>query len=175
MNKNNSFFIKNTFLFLIFILCFKNISAQTSNFSDNIKYGGGIGLSFGSNFFSGTLEPSAIYQVNPQFAFGAGLNLTYNSQKDFYKSTIIGGTLTGLYNPIPNIQLSGEYQQLRVNRKYDDDLVLYQDDKYWSPALLLGVGYQTDHVTVGIRYDVLYDDNKSIYATPWAPFIRVYF
>ncbi|WP_434037069.1 alpha-ketoglutarate decarboxylase [Formosa sp. 4Alg 33] len=175
MIKNDLFIIKNVILILIFSLCFKNISAQNSYLSDNIKFGGGIGLSFGNEFFSGTLEPSAIYQVNPQFAFGAGLNFTYNSQKNFYKSTIIGGTLTALFNPIQTIQLSGEYQQLHVNRKYDNDRVLYKDEKYWSPALLLGIGYQTNNVTVGVRYDVLYDDDKSIYATPWAPFIRVYF
>ncbi|WP_235817896.1 alpha-ketoglutarate decarboxylase [Formosa haliotis] len=132
-------------------------------------------MSFGNEFFSGTLEPTALYQFNPQFALGAGINFTYNSQKDFYHSTILGGTLTALYNPISYLQISGEYQQLHVNRNYDNDRVLYQDEKYWAPALLFGIGFQTKNVTVGVRYDVLYDDYKSIYASPWAPFIRVYF
>ena len=167
--------IRNTFLIIVFSLCFKNLHAQNSSFSDNVRFGGGIGLSFGNEFFSGTLEPSAIYQINPIFAVGAGLNFTYNSQKDFYKSTIIGGTLTALVNPFPNIQLSSEFQQLHVNRKYDNDRPLFNDEKYWSPALLLGIGFQTNHVTVGVRYDVLYDDDKSIYGTAWSPFIRVYF
>ncbi|WP_299776812.1 alpha-ketoglutarate decarboxylase [uncultured Formosa sp.] len=175
MYKAHKYFVKSIILISFFSLSFKNIYAQNSSFSENIKFGGGLGLSFGNEFFSGTIEPSAIYQFNSQFALGVGLNFTYNSQKNFYTSTIIGGTLTGLYNPTPNIQLSGEYQQLYVNKKYDNDRILYADRKYWSPALLLGIGYQTNNVTVGVRYDVLYNDNKSIYASPWAPFIRVYF
>ncbi|WP_159021944.1 alpha-ketoglutarate decarboxylase [Formosa sp. L2A11] len=175
MKKSHAYFVKSIILIFIFSLSFKTITAQNATFNEKIKFGGGLGLSFGNEFFSGTIEPSAIYQFNSQFALGAGLNFTYNSQKDFYKSTILGGTLTGLYNPTPNIQLSGEYQQLHVNRKYDNDRILYSDEKYWSPALLLGLGYQTNNVTVGVRYDVLYDDNKNIYASPWAPFIRVYF
>ncbi|QDO92999.1 alpha-ketoglutarate decarboxylase [Formosa sediminum] len=175
MKKNNEYFIKTTILILFFSLSFKNITAQNSSFNENVRFGGGIGLGFSNNFFSATLEPSALYQFNSQWALGVGLNFTYNSQKDFYKSTIIGGTLTGLYTPIPNIQLSGEFQQLHVNRKYDNAAVFYRDEKYWFPALLLGVGYQTNNVTVGVRYDVLYDDDKSIYGSPWSPFLRVYF
>ena len=33
----------------------------------------------------------------------------------------------------------------------------------------------TGPVTVGIRFDVLYDSNRSLYANEWSPFIRVYF
>ncbi|MBP1838424.1 hypothetical protein [Formosa algae] len=175
MKKSYKYFLRSIILISFFSLSFKNIYAQNSSFSDNVKFGGGIGLGFSNDFFSGTIEPAALYQFNSQFALGVGLNFTYNSQKDFYKSTIIGGTLTGLYTPISNIQLSGEFQQLHVNRTYDNDRIFYDDEKYWFPALLLGVGYQTNNVTIGVRYDVLYDDDKSIYGSPWSPFIRVYF
>ncbi|MGJ5641729.1 alpha-ketoglutarate decarboxylase [Formosa sp. S-31] len=150
------------------------LSAQQSDFMSKVRFGGGIGLGFANDFFSASLEPSAIYQFNQQFAFGAGLNFTYNSQKDFYKSTIFGGTLTALYNPIPYLQLSADFQELHVSRKFDNNF-FYQDDDYWYPALLLGLGFQTNHVTMGVRYDVLYDDNKSIYGSAWVPFVRVYF
>lgn len=49
------------------------------------------------------------------------------------------------------------------------------NEHYWSPALLLGIGYTDRNFTVGIRYDVLYDNDKSIYASIWLPFVRVYF
>jgi len=42
-------------------------------------------------------------------------------------------------------------------------------------ALFICVGYRYGPVTFGIRYDVLYDRDKSIYADPRAPFMRVYF
>jgi len=41
--------------------------------------------------------------------------------------------------------------------------------------LFLGVGYNSGPVTFGIRFDVLYDRNKSIYSESWVPFVRVYF
>lgn len=168
------------------IVCFLSISfsfsavaqlasSQTSpDFWSHVRFGGGIGLSFGDGFFSGTLAPSAIYEFNPQFALGVGINGTYNTQKDIYKSTVIGGSLIGLFNPIPEIQLSAEFEELNVSRKWDDRL-RYANENYWYPALFLGAGFRTHNVSIGVRYDVLYDKKKSIYADAWAPFIRVYF
>ena len=41
--------------------------------------------------------------------------------------------------------------------------------------LFIGAGYRSGNVTFGIRYDVLYDEKKSIYADAWVPFVRVFF
>jgi hypothetical protein len=167
---------KKLLIFSIIVLFFSFSHAQqsTNNFWKNVRFGGGIGLSFGDGFFSGTLAPSAIYEFDDTFALGLGLNGTYNTQKDFYKSTILGGSLIGLFSPIYNIQLSAEFEQLHVNRTYNSNLNL-QNDTYWSPALFVGAGYRNGNVTFGIRYDLLYDENKSIYADAWAPFVRFYF
>lgn len=169
--------LKNRKLILAFLLmtCLSfSQQKSTTDFWKNVRYGGGIGLSFGNGFFSGTLAPSAIYELNNYVGLGVGLNGTINNQKDVYKSTILGGSLIGLFNPILALQLSAEFEQLHVSRKYDAYLNL-PDDKYWSPALFLGAGYRNGNVTFGIRYDVLYDAEKSIYADPWAPFVRFYF
>ncbi|WP_396602346.1 alpha-ketoglutarate decarboxylase [Algibacter sp. R77976] len=168
---------KKKILFIIMLtLCFQNINAQDSNsdFWNHVRFGGGLGLNFGDGFFSATVAPSGIYQFNKDFAFGLGLNATFNNQKNAYKSTILGGSLIGLFNPIPSIQLSSEFEQLNVNRRYNTNLNL-SNDNYWIPALYFGAGYRSGNVTFGIRYDVLYDDEKSIYADPWAPFVRFYF
>ena len=145
-----------------------------SYFWENVRFGGGIGLSFGDGFFSGTLAPSAIYQINNQFAAGVGLNGTYNKQKNIYESYVVGGSLIGLYNPVSQLQISAELQELHVNRDYDNRISL-ADESYWYPALFLGIGYRTNNVTFGVMFDVLYDEDKSIYAEPWTPFVRVYF
>ncbi|GGZ74694.1 alpha-ketoglutarate decarboxylase [Algibacter mikhailovii] len=145
-----------------------------SDFWNHVRFGGNIGLSFGNEFFSGTLAPSAIYQFDSQFALGVGLNATLNSQKNVYKSTIFGASLIGLYNVIPQLQISAEFEQLNVDRNYDDRLNL-RNENYWLPALYLGAGYRSGNVTFGIRYDVLFDENRSIYTNSWAPFFRVYF
>ena len=104
-------FLKKTYLlaFLIFGLSMSShsqIQDPANDFWSHVRFGGGIGLSFGNGFFSGTLAPSAIYQFNSKFATGVGLNFTYNEEDNFYKSTILGASVLGLYNPITELQLS---------------------------------------------------------------------
>lgn len=147
---------------------------QPNDFWKNVRFGGGIGLGFGNGFFSGTLAPSAIYQFNPQFSVGVGLSGTYNKRKDRYSTTILGGSVMAFYNVIPQIQLSAEFEELHVNRKWEMDGANITDH-YWHPALFLGVGFRTRNITVGIRYNVLYDKNKSVYGQAYGPFVRVYF
>jgi len=153
----------------------KAYGPTTNNFWENVRFGGGIGLGFGDGFFSGTLAPIAIYEFNYQFAMGVGLNATYSKRRDFHKSTLLGGSVISLFNPIEAIQLSAEFEQLNVNRDFDEQFVSNQDTNYWYPALFLGVGYRTGRVTFGIRYDVLYDEDESIYPDAWLPFVRVFF
>ncbi|MDV7139922.1 alpha-ketoglutarate decarboxylase [Maribacter sp. TH_r10] len=160
-----------TLLLLIGISCFGQ--GSSNNFWDNVRFGGGIGIGFTNGSFNGSISPSAIYQVNEQFAAGTSLNFNYAKFNDD-KLFAYGGSILTLYNPIPNIQLSAELEQLRINRTYALDGG-NREDNYWSPALFLGLGYSNQNVTFGLRYDVLYDDNKSIYANALMPFVRVYF
>ncbi|MDX1772760.1 alpha-ketoglutarate decarboxylase [Oceanihabitans sediminis] len=171
---------KKIVAFLIFSsFAFTTVIAQVtsqnekSDFWKKVRFGGGIGLSTGSNTFSATLAPSAIYQFDDSFALGVGLSGSYYSRKNMLKSTIIGGSIIGLYNPIREIQVSGEFEQNNVSRNFDNPAI--KDDNYWSPALYVGAGYRTRNVTVGVKYDLLFDDDKSIYANAWSPFVRVYF
>jgi hypothetical protein len=179
--KNTSFIKLKSSVFIVLICLFsmslfsQEISLkQKSDFWNHVRYGGGIGLSFGNEFFSGTLAPSAIYQFNPQFALGVALSGSYSTQKYYYKSTIIGGSILGLYNPISQLQLSASFEENYVTIDWDSRTE-YANQNYWYPSLFLGAGYQTKNVTMGIRFDVLYDNSKSTYAEPWMPFVRVYF
>jgi len=151
----------------------QNNTSSSKEFWDNVRFGGSAGMSFTDNFFSVTIAPSAIYDFNDYVALGVGLNGTYNSRKNIYKSTIFGGSLIGLFNPITEIQLSAEFEELHVSRKWENTAII--DENYWYPALFLGAGYRADNFTIGIRYDVLYNENDSIYATAWMPFARIYF
>ncbi len=151
---------------------------QTTDFWSHVRFGGGIGLNFGNRIFSGTIAPSAIYQFNQNVGLGIGLNASYFERKDLFKSTVLGASIIGLFNPIREIQISSEFEQLNVDRKYKQTPIGTSgsiDENYWYPALFLGAGYRSGNFTIGIRYDVLYDEDKSIYADPWMPFIRVYF
>ncbi len=164
-----------TFVILLYgSLCFSQISYSDGNFWSKVRYGGGLGLGFGNNSFNAAVSPSAIYQANPYFAIGTGLSFNYSKFRDS-RLTAYGGSLISLVNPIREIQLSAEFEQLRVNQRLELDGSPDLEDNYWLPALYLGIGYSNQNVTIGIRYDVLYDDGRSIYADPWAPFVRVYF
>lgn len=169
---NNKF---KLFLF-VFILTTNMVVSQqkTNDFWNHVRFGGGIGLNFGDGFFSGTIAPSGIYEFDNTFALGLGLNATFNNQKSVYKSTILGGSLIGLVNVIPELQLSAEFEQLKIDRNYNVN-TNFEDENYWVPALFLGVGYRNGNVTFGVRYDLLYDDEQSVYIDPWMPFVRFYF
>lgn len=152
-------------------------SAQNPNVKNNfwsqVRFGGGLGLGFTNGGFNGSIAPSAIYQATHNLAVGTSLSFNYAKFND-NKLLAYGGSLLTLFNPVQFIQLSAEFEELRVNRTISaipNDI----KDNYWSPGLFLGLGYTDRNFTVGIRYDVLYDDQRSIYANAWMPFVRVYF
>ena len=137
------------------------------------QFGGGLGLSFGRDAFQIGISPSALYRINEYVGVGAGLNYTHAKFND-YKLNAFGGSLLGLFTPVPFLQLSAEFEELHVNRTFSSPTVI-AEDSYWVPALYLGVGYASGPVTVGVRFDALYDDDRSLYANAWSPFVRVYF
>ena len=148
--------------------------APQNDFWRKVQFGGGIGLSFGSGYTDITISPSAIYNINSIVAIGTGLQFGYVSAKNDYTSTLFGASLIGLLNPVPQVQLSVELEQIRVNTDYQYDGADISDS-FWNTALYLGAGYRTGNVTIGIRYDVLFDDNRSYYSDAFMPFVRVYF
>lgn len=152
----------------------RDSNTQNSDFWDHVRFGGGIGFSFRGSDFSGTIAPSALYDVNQNISLGIGFSASVYNRKNYSKSTILGGSLIALFNPIRELQLSAEFENLHVNRKYEG-VNTREDEKYWYPALFLGAGYRTGNLTFGMRYDVLYDRQDSIYSEAWIPFVRFYF
>jgi hypothetical protein len=177
MNFSSLFNCKTYLIVFVFfnfsLVSFSQNLDNTSDFWNHVRFGGGIGLSFGDGFFSGTISPTGIYDFNSKFSAGVGLNATYNKQDNFFKSTIFGASIIGLFNPIQELQLSAEFEQLNVSRKFEDSV--FKSENYWYPALFMGIGYGNGNVTFGIRYDLLYSREKSIYADPYMPFVRVFF
>ena len=161
------------FITLNIIYSFAQNSTNNSDFWNNVRFGGGIGLGFTNNGFNGSISPSVIYQFNDQLALGTSLNFNYAKFSDD-KFLAYGGSVLSLFNPIPQLQLSTEFEQLRINRTLYTQTVNIEDN-YWLPALFVGIGYSTPNVTFGLRYDLLYNHKKSIYGNALMPFVRVYF
>ncbi|MHC5200762.1 hypothetical protein [Myroides sp. LJL119] len=176
-----SFFFSSTFL----------INAQQAfNHPENYEYnkkwkfGGGLGLGFGSGYTDIMVAPSALYEFSPYFSLGFSLQGNYIQSKNRhyyydsvkeYKSWLYGASLLAISNPIPQIQVSIELEQLRANNTYT-----YKDsekltDNFWNTALFLGVGYNSGPVTVGVRYNVLFKEKDMVYGSAYMPFVRLYF
>ena len=181
MKKN--FVMNLTFLLTIVVLfSFKSeIFAQQipenktkSDFWNKVQFGGGLGLGFGSGYTNFSISPSAIYNINNYFATGVGLQYAYVREKNVYTANLYGGSIIGLFNPLEEIQLSVEVEQLKVNNSFNTDYGKVHDD-FWNTALFLGAGYRTSNVTIGAKYNVLYKDNQGVYADALMPFIRIYF
>jgi long-subunit fatty acid transport protein len=148
--------------------------AYTDSFWDHVQFGGGFGLSTGNGYTDITIAPSAIYNFNDYFSLGAGMQYSRLKQKNYYNSNIIGGSLIGLFNPIEEAQISLELEEVHVNTSYS---TLYDNVKksFWNTGLYVGAGYRSDNITVGARFNVLFDKNKDLYGSAFMPFIRVYF
>lgn len=176
--KNRTAFCVLKKSWVVFILVFSLAAlAQTdpkvkSEFWKKVQFGGGLGLSIGTGYTDITVAPGAIYNFNRYVAAGVGLQGSYIRVKNNYESFIYGGSLIGLFNPIDQVQLSAELEQVRVNRNFTGTTL---SDNFWNTALFLGAGYRTPNMTIGVRYNVLYNKNDLVYSDAFMPFVRVYF
>ena len=180
MRSNTFILVSPCFLLLIALLNGTAVMAQQNNaptttqkdFWNNVQFGGGLGLGFGTGFTDITVAPSAIYNFNEYIALGVGAQYSYLKQRNFFATNMYGGSLIALANPIQQIQLSAELEQLRVNQSIDNTRT--NTLNYWNTALFIGAGYRSGFATVGVRYNVLNDKN-SIYGSSFMPFVRVFF
>jgi hypothetical protein len=183
MKKISRFPLLKSFWILIVLICSENVIAQyqqnpqsVNPFWSKVQFGGGLGLSIGNNYTDITIAPSAIYNANPYLDIGLGLQFSYASSKGYYDSGIYGIDFLTFINPIPEIQLSVNLNQSYVNNHYDS---YYGNpgytESFWNTALFLGAGYRTGNVTVGLNYNVLFDENDNVYGDALIPFVRAYF
>ena len=171
MHKN--YFILS--LITLLFICPLNLLGQEEqpSFWKQVRFGGGLGLNFGNGFFAGSIAPAAIYEFNDHIAMGPSLIFSYQDSNSF-QSTLYGGSWLVLANPIQQVQLSAEIEQLRVNQKIENFNGTFEDD-FWNTALFVGAGFRQGPATFGVRYNVLFKDGESIYSSAWAPFVRVFF
>ena len=176
MKTNYFSIIKMTFIYSILLILSNDISAQTTtqpDFWKNVQFGGGLQLNIGSGFTNIGVSPSMLYNINEFVSVGTGLQVSYVSANNSYSSLIYGVNLTTLYNPIESIQLSVDLEQLRVSTTFDNIAIPKQS--FWNTGLWLGAGYRTNNITIGGRYNVLFNKNNSVYSNAFLPFVRIYF
>ena len=161
--------MKKIFFLLFVSFSLTCLSQQKSDFWKNVRYGGGFSMSFGNQTTIG-ISPSAIYAFDNGFSLGTGVTYMYSEIGDF-TTNVYGVSLISLYQiPVVGIQLSGEFEHSFAK----------QTDRFGSestnfPAIYFGAAYNKGRFAFGFRYDVLYDKNKSVYASPFSPIVRFYF
>jgi long-subunit fatty acid transport protein len=146
-----------------------------SDFWKHVQFGGGFGLGIGSGFTDVTLAPSGIYNLNRYVSIGAGLQGSLISQKDLYSSAIYGINVLTLFNPAEEVQISLEVEQVRVNNTFRNTTKGTLKDNFWNTGLFVGAGYRMENVTIGMRYNLLFNKDKNVYSDALMPFIRIYF
>lgn len=148
---------------------------QKSHFWRRVQFGGGFGFSTGNGYTDSTIAPNAIYNFNDYVALGAGLQGSYISSKNNFNSTLYGASILALLNPVEQIQLSVELEEVRVNTVFEQIGTDTKKNNFWNTALFVGAGYRSGNVTVGARYNVLFNKNNLVYSDALMPFFRIYF
>lgn len=152
----------------------QNSSLDKQRFIDNVRFGGGINMGVGSGYSTFSISPSAIYDFSNTFGAGISLTYVYVKNKSIQSSTtnLYGGSILALFKPINYLQLSTEYENLKINRENYSAPTISQ----WQDALYFGIEYVTGNISMGLRYDVLFDKVKSITSSSALnPVFRVYF
>ncbi|PQJ78526.1 hypothetical protein [Polaribacter porphyrae] len=157
-------------ILILLLLCISlTTSSQKTDFWDNVQFGGGFTLGFGNQTTIG-IAPSAIYNFDNGFALGAGLGYLYSEINDF-STSVYSTSIIGLYQTNFGVQFSTDLDYYFANQSTLNGGSISTR----FPALHLGVAYNQGRFAFGIRYDVLYDENKSVFASPISPVVRFYF
>ena len=170
---------KISILIAFTILVNSNFFAQNSDldqhrFIDDVRFGGGINIGIGSAYSTFAISPSALYDFSEQFSAGLSFTYVYIKTKSTINTTtnLFGGSILALYKPIENIQFTTEFEQLKINQTY----ATLNEANLWQPALYIGAEYVTGNISMGLRYDVLFDKTTNvIYSSALSPVFRVYF
>jgi len=137
-----------------------------------------FGVGFGLNFVGGTnisLSPNLMYKVSNKFTFGAGVQGSYSAIKDLQNTTTIGGNVVTQYNPIPQILTLVEFVELNVSTETESPEGKMKQT-YWDSALFVGAGYSiTPKIAIGAKYNLLYNEDESVYSSPVIPFVNITF
>ncbi len=169
--------IKILLLLIIFVninLFGQNSDLEQHRFMDDVRFGGGINIGVGSSYSTFAISPSAIYDFSDTFSAGLSFTYVYVKTKSTINSTTnhYGGSVLALYKPINNLQFATEFEQLKVNQKYATTNETDSDQN----ALYIGAEYVTGNISMGLRYDVLFDKTTNvIYSSALTPVFRVYF
>jgi hypothetical protein len=140
---------------------------------DKLSLGGNVGASFANGGMFIMLQPMVGYYVLPKTMAGVGATYIYQSYTvntatgtKKYSSNIYGPILFARQQLLPSLFLHGEYQPINYSRF---NSIANKEERHWVNQLFVGGGYGgRSGGFIFVLYDVLWDQNTSIYGSPWA-------
>lgn len=151
------------------LCCFNTVFSQPGEHSDdwteNISYGGNLGLTFGSQTIV-NVSPRIGYWVSDNFVPGIGGTYMYfKDNNSNFSEKRYGGSLFGRYFLQENIFAHLEYEALNLtvfSVSRDFQLI---EERQWIGSLMAGGGYYMDGFTISFVYILNHDPDTSPYGT----------
>jgi hypothetical protein len=97
-------------------------------------------------------------------------NFGLYSEFNNFSTSAFNFSVISFYQTPYDFLLSAEFEQYFATQKDDFGKISTN-----FPALHLGIARNLGKFALGIRYDVLYDKNRSIFSSPISPIARFYF
>lgn len=145
---------------------------QGNDLKDRIYFGGNLGLQFGT-ITNIEVSPLVGYRFTDKFSAGLGITYiyfktNYNNFPDF-ETNIYGYRFFTRYSITQQFYATAEYENLSLEFFNSIDGSV---GRQWVPGAFVGGGYfqpigRNAGFNIAALYNVLYDDLKSPYNSPW--------
>ncbi len=164
-----------TVLVLVFsvgILSAQNVNLPKEKVANPWRFGGSFGFGMHGKATQIQIAPSVGYMFTQKIEVGGSLGYTYYKYHDTKSNIFSTGIFTN-YQVIPQAFARINYEHHMGKQKYQDTSTSFNENSLW-----IGGGYHsTGRVgfQAGMMYNLLFDKDKSIYNSPWRPFVGVSF
>ncbi len=169
---------KILFTFVLCLICFCSIAQEENqvsegqangNFFDKVFVGGNFGLQFGNVTFI-DVSPLVGYRFTNRFSAGPGITYRYFKLRGFEGTSTYGGSLFARH--IIGSQFFAQVQYESLNTVYPSLDTPNALERGWVPGFFLGGGIfqplgRKGAVTLAAMYNLIYDNVRSPYGSPW--------
>lgn len=145
-------------------------SGGEENFWDKVYVGGSFWMQFGTVTFI-NVSPLVGYRFTDKFSAGPGIVYQYLKDKRFlptYETNVYGGRLFARHTIFQQFFAQAQYENLSTEIRYIDG----SKSREWVPGAFLGGGIfqplgKRGAIVISGMYNLLHDDNRSPYPSPW--------
>lgn len=161
--------MRNLFLILASVFLLEATAQDDNSSSDDYKpswkfekerltFGGGIGGGISGAYTNINISPIIAYRFTDKFIAGPRLIYNYNSVVNVSSWSNFGYGVLARYFVKTNIYAQAEYEEVYYGS--------FGDKRVRIPAFLVGAGYYNRPIALTATYDLLWNSNRTVYASP---------